>query len=189
MQVTVSEALRLKKEISASIAKAEGWLGCGKSKRSWAFDSDSNSISFGRKFEDDAPLPEEGKIASKDLERKLISLLKLSQDLNSTLSKINVETGISDLVRQRQNKLLLIRMYEEIIKNSKASKGSKFEVVGDKRVCLSLEFRPYIDTAEATTKSSTNKEEVRTTQQKIDILNATLIEVPFSYSELEDALF
>jgi hypothetical protein len=186
MKVTVSEALRLKNEISKKITALAGAFTPTKSGRySFMESSPTAEVSHGVTTEDGEVVSSSSAITSVELELKISKLYDLSQKINSVLTLFNAQSGVSDAVRERQNTLSLLLMYELFSKNSVPTANAKFEVVGAERKKITVAFRPHLTQDHIALKVAELKNKIRSLQQVVDVANGQQLEIPFEYSDLE----
>lgn len=170
MKVTITEALRLKNEISTMVRNTE---------------TNISSSEFGVSFQDDKPVS-----VSEDKEKfthvydQLTKILTISQLINSALAKYDVNTSVSDLVRESKNKEMLIRVLTNALRY-KDSTQTSYEVVGNKRIAVKTHFIPHLTSKEIKQRITSLKKALREIKGQVDKKNSAMIELSFEYEDLE----
>lgn len=173
MEITITEGLRLKNELSATIKNLT---------------YKTYTASFGDTLED-------GEITSKDadkfndVEETLIKALTYSKELNDTIAVYNKISGVDSIVREMQNAKLLLSIYSASLPKTKATKQKKFENLGTVRKSIEIEFKPSVTSAELKEKISKQKNIVRELQTQIEKLNQATLNIDFGYEEVESLVY
>jgi len=167
MKVTITEALRLKNEVSQIVNKVNAM-----------------AVDYGITKENG----EESVISDRDsfIDQidKLEKILKISEAINSILAKFSVDSGVSDLVRKSKNIELQKQLLERSMGYKQTSRLS-YQVVGNERVAVKTEFVPYFSGKQIKEKIAGYKSILREVTSKIDVANSSMVELPFEYSDLE----
>jgi len=175
MKITVSEALRLKNEISNTVSKLNSEtyrapLGITK-EAEVVVSNASDAVKFTEGVS------------------RLEKALSYSEEINSKIALFNREHKIDDKVRSMHNNKLLMSVYENALPRTKATKTNKFENLGNGvRQTISVEYIPTITSVDVKSKISHYKTKYRTTQNEIEILNQGTLELSFSYEDVEALL-
>jgi hypothetical protein len=176
MELTVAEALRLKNEIASFISQYNART---------SFTS-SDVVSYGRVLEDGAVVEnEKDSKPFNEYYETYKHALAVSLILNDSISKFNEANRVSSLVRKRENAKVLVKTLKQALSRSKPWSKTKFEVVGDDRQAISVEFCPFMEEEEIRKELMEQKETVRTAQIEIDKLNAQIISVEVSEQDLD----
>jgi hypothetical protein len=172
MKITVSEALRLKNEISKTIQSIH---------------SETHRAPLGLTKEDDQIVTDEAD--SKKFEsavERLQKALGFSEEINSKIAGFNKTNQIDDKVRSMQNQKLLLSIFENALHRTKPTKTTKFENLGNGvRKSIKVEYVPTVTSTDVKSKISLFKTKFRTIQNEIEILNQQIIELSFSYEDIE----
>jgi hypothetical protein len=175
MEITVSEALRLKNEISKSVQSIQ---------------SETHRAPLGLIKEDDQIISDESD--GKKFEESVFRLekaLKFSEEINSKIAGFNKANKVDDKVRSMQNNKLLLSIFEHALARTKPTKTTKFENLGNgTRKSIKVEYVPAVTSTEVKSKISHFKTKYRTTQNEIEILNQNTIELSFSHEDLESLM-
>jgi len=172
MELTLTEALRIKNEISNTVKTLQ-----------YKF----NSCSFGVTTED-------GEVTSRDtdsfndVEASLILALSYSEELNNKLSAFNKESGVDVIVRKMQNSKLLLNLYVNGLQKTKPNKQKRFENLGTVRKSIEIEYKPFISSKEMKERISVQKGLTRDFQSQIEKINQNKISVNFEYSDIESLI-
>lgn len=171
MKITVSEALRLKNELSQTVKTLQ---------------YKTHSAPLGITKEDSQVINDEGdsKKFAEAVDR-LTKALKFSEEINSKIASFNKEHSIDNKVRSMQNDKLLLSVYENALPRTKATKTTKFETVLGNRKAVVVEYSPAITSTDVKSKISHFKTKYRTTQNEIEKLNQGSIELTFSHDDVE----
>lgn len=169
MEITLTEALRIKNEISNAIKTLQYGI---------------HSSSFGTTSEDGQVVSED-KDKFNDVEASLIKGLKLSEQLNATISGFNKDAGVDSIVRKLQNEKLLLGIYIQNLQRTKPTKSKRVETVGNTRQTIEMEYTPYVSSKDMKERMSKCKSNIRDFQSKVEKLNQSKIEVDFSYTDIE----
>ena len=182
MKLTISEALRLKNEVSSVVSRLSKHL---KTKDRYTFDEDKLDISYGVTCENNEKVSVEDSISFLEYEEKLTKALIVNFTLNDAISSFNNSKNLTSLVRERQNSLLLIKVYNLALEKAKESKSSKFEVVGEKREKIEVTYTPYVSSFELKDKIKKLRKRIRELQKEIDRANTTIINVEINEEDLD----
>jgi len=170
MKVTVSEALRLKNEITTELTHYQRSL------------SDVN-YGYWTDLEDDTRL--DVGVAAKSsvaFHTSYEKLLICSMQINVILAKFNVDNQLNQMVFEKKNNEQLLNFYSYLASQSKVKIESK-EVLGKMK---KYKYTPYWTQDEVRIAIKTCKENIRMFLTKIDKLNAKEVDIPFSYGEIEN---
>jgi len=170
MQVTITEALRIKNEVSTIVGQLQNGLG---------------SVNYGKVVDGGKEVFYENTTFPTYL-TQLNKILAISQEINDKLSKFNVESGISSLVRQKANCELLIRVYETAISSIRQPVSRRYEIVGAVRMEIETTFTPFLSKKDIKELIKSCKASIRKIQQDIDTHNAEKIDFSFEYSDVEN---
>ena len=172
MEITVTEALRIKNEVSSAIKTLNYKI---------------HSASFGITKED-------GVVTSRDedsfldVEKSLIKGLTYSEELNNSISMFNKKLNVDTLVRKMQNSKLLLEVYTRNLGKTKPTINKRFENLGTVRQSIEVVFSPYISSKDMKEKISKEKKIIREIQSEIEKLNQNTINVNFEYSDIESLI-
>ncbi len=172
MELTLTEALRIKNEISNTIK---------------TLTYNIHTSSFGETTED-------GEVISEDKEKfyivetSLLKALKYSEELNNTISSFNKENEVDVIVRKMQNAKLLLDIYTRNLQKTKPNKQKRFENLGTVRKSIEIIYVPDITSKNMKEKMSQQKSLVRDYQSQVEKLNQNKIEVSFGYNNLENLI-
>jgi len=169
MELTLTEALRIKNEISNTIKTLTYGI---------------NQASFGVTTEDSEVISPELD-SFQDVEASLVKALGYSEELNNTISLFNKENGVDVIVRKMQNSKLLLDIYNRNLQKTKPSKQKRFETVGNVRKSVEIVYSPSLTSKDMKEKISNQKSLVRDYQSQVEKLNQNKIKVTFEYSDLE----
>jgi hypothetical protein len=184
MKIPVTEAMRLKKEISAHIRKIQYSEMESNWRRSKGSDS---SVSFGETYSDGLHLIDDGKIDVLQKIQNMGQLLRISEIINSAIANFNHENGIGQMIRTRQNDKFMLEYYDKVVlPNSVASIKSDRDK--DSGKISKIEFIPILNKNDIRARIKELKNSVREIQAKVESLNTKMIEVDFSYDDLDDLL-
>jgi hypothetical protein len=172
MKITVSEALRLKNDVSRKIQMLQ---------------SETHRAPLGITKENGTPIndTEDAKRFQSAIER-LEKGLSYSHELNGKIAEFNRSKGIDSKVRDMQNNKMLLSIYENALPKTKAAKTNRFENLGNgKRETISVEYQPTMTATDVKSKISHYKTKYRSTQNEIEILNQEKIDISFSFEDVE----
>jgi len=173
MKITVSEALRLKNELSKTIQTVQ---------------YETHRAPLGITKEDNQALNDEadGKKFTETVTR-LEKALAYSEELNSKIALFNKENKIDDKVRKMQNDKLMLGIFQNALNRTKATKTTKFENLGNgTRKAIVVEYTPTITATEVKGKINGYKTKYRTAQNEIEKLNQGTVELSFSFENVEE---
>lgn len=175
MKITVSEALRLKNDLSRTIKSIQ---------------SETYRAPLGLTKEDDQIISDEND--NKKFEEAIVRLekaLSFSEEINSKIAAFNKENKIDDKVRSMQNNKLMLTIFENALARTKPTKTTKFENLGNgTRKSIKVEYVPSVSSSSVKSKISHFKTKYRTTQNEIEVLNQKNIELTFSYDDMESLM-
>ena len=170
MEITITEALRIKNEVSNAVKTLEYGV---------------RTSSFGYTTED-GQIVSEDKDKFVDVETSLINALGLSEELNNSISTFNKDKGVDVIVRKMQNAKLLLNIYTQNLQRTKPTKSKRFETVGNVRQNIEMEYIPYVSSKDMKGRMSKCKADIRDFQSQVEKLNQSKIEVSFSYADIEN---
>ena len=170
MEITLTEALRIKNELSNTIKTLNYGI---------------HQSSLGDTIEDGQTTSAEDKEKFSDVETRLIKALNYSEELNNSISSFNRTNEVDVLVRKMQNAKLLLEIYTRSLPRTKPNKQKRFENLGTVRQSIEIVYNPFISSKEMKEKISSQKALTRDFQSKIEKLNQSKINVDFDYSDLE----
>ena len=171
MKITVTEAMRLKNEISQEIGRLQ---------------YTSRGVSYGTSTENDLRVDEQNETTIVQHMERSKKLLEISYEINCTLDKFNKEHGISLMVRQMKNNQFLLSMYDSALNNAVAKDVSRREKMDNKFVTVVTRFQPYLTKTEIRSTQKSLKSDNRQLQSQIDKLNAQTVILSFDYQRLEE---
>lgn len=173
MKVTVTEAMRIKNEVSMAIGNLQRYVG---------------AINYGTMVDGGKEVVNTNASIvdyMKELQRKLI----ISLEVNDKLSRFNVESGISSLVRQKANNELLIKTYEQVLSMlNRQPVSRRYEVVGNNRIEIETLFTPFVSKKEVKECMKALRSDIREIQKSIEIRNAEFVDLNFEYSDIENSV-
>jgi hypothetical protein len=172
MEITLTEALRIKNELSNTIKTL-----------SYAI----HQSSFGVTTEDGQITSEEGQ-TFKDAEESLINGLSYSEEINNKLSSFNKESSVDVIVRKMQNSKLLLDIYNRNLEKTKPKKIKRFENLGTVRQSIEVLYIPTVTSKEMKEKITQQKAFVRGYQSEIEKLNQNKITLNFEFSDIENLI-
>lgn len=116
-------------------------------------------------------------------------LLTISEKLHSALAQANVQEGIGDAIRERENVKRLIALNERALRHSKAyTKTETRNIAGTGLERVEIAFRPYATSADLKGRIRALKRSLRALQTHIDMANLRYIEIPNLTFETIEAL-
>src|SRR3990172_575242 len=152
MKITVTEALRLKNEISGIVN---------------TLNYASNSAQFGIIKEDGETTSEEKENFSLVFER-FQKALSFSEEINNTLSTFNRTTQIDAKVRAMHNEKLKLQILTSALPKTKPSSTSRFENLGNgQRKAVKVTYTPTINSNEVKSMMAEVKRKMREFQTEI----------------------
>ena len=170
MKITVTEALRLKNEISGIVN---------------TLNYATNSAQLGVVKEDGEAISEDKESFTTVFER-FKKALGYSEEINNKLSNFNRETGIDVKVRAMHNEKLKLQILTSALPKTKPSSTTKFENLGGgKRQSVKVTYTPTINSNEVKKMMADAKQKMRAIQIEIEKLNQKDIELSFEYSDIE----
>jgi len=169
MELTLTEALRIKNEISNTI-------------KTLSYSIHQASLGVTR---------EDNQITSPDIdtfievEESLIKGLGYSEEINNAISRFNKESHVDVTVRKMQNAKLLLDIYMRNLSRTKPKTQKKFENLGTVRQSIEVVYTPLLTSKEMKERISTQKNLVRNFQKEVEAANQNKINVGFSYKDIE----
>lgn len=170
MEITITEALRLKNDLSKIVNSL-------KSKIRYS--------SFGDNFEDNQKTSKDDDKFF-DVESLLIKSLNYSEEINNSLSDYNKNKQVDKLVRKMQNAKLLLEIYENSLPKTKPTNQTTFINLGTSRQSVEHKFTPTVTSKEIKIRISETKDLVRNFQSKVEELNQGKLELSFNYDDIEE---
>lgn len=170
MKITLTEALRVKNEISRIITDNQYKV---------------RTSQFGSTYENGIEISTPQGLNFPDVIEVLEKALSLSQIINNQISAFNKETGVDQLVRELQNDKLFLGIYASNLEKFKETNTTRFQALANSREEIKVKYVPYVSLTSVKTKMSELKAKIRTNQAKIEEFNTTIIDVPFEYSDFE----
>jgi len=172
MEITVTEALRLKNEISSSVKKLQYNL--------------NHNTSMGKTTEDDEDVTQDQEKFAY-VEESLIKALSISEEINHKIASFNREFNVDSTVRKLQNAKLLLQIYNSVLQKSKPSKSTRFENLGNgTRKSITVVYTPEVTSKEVKEKISHIKTAIRNFQTEIEKANTNILNLTFEYSDVEN---
>lgn len=169
MKISVTEALRLKNEISKLVQDLQYKL---------------HACTMGTNFEDGVEISTNDN-SFVEVNASLVQALKFSEEINNTLSNFNRENKVDNIVRKLHNAKLLFDAYGRLLSQTKEKKHSKWENLGDgQRKQVEIRYVPMITGSEMKKLINEQKKIFRDAQKAVESLNMKEIEVSFSYDDL-----
>jgi len=169
MEITLTEALRIKNELSNTIK---------------TLNYNIHQSSFGKTTED-------GEVVSQDVEKfeiveaSLLRGLGYSEELSSKISAFNKESLVDNIVRKMQNAKLLLDIYTRNLDKTKPKINKRFENLGTVRKSIEMVYTPSISSKDMKARISAQKALVRDFQSQVEIINQSKISISFEYSDIE----
>lgn len=173
MKVSVSELMRLRKEVSSVISEANYMF---------------NACTYGDTYVDGVDITNKSVATFEKMSNSITDLLYISLLINDTIEQFNCDNRIGSLVRAKANNLMKIRLMENALKNSQQTEKTSFIVVGSERKEVVTKFIPYVGKSTLKEVIKTVKKEMRDIQNKIDIANATVIDINLNYDDIEELI-
>lgn len=171
MKTTVTEAMRLKKEVSEIVCSLN--------------DNAYRSINMGNVYIDGV-ISSEGYGYSYSLVYEVLNrALNVNEEINHVLANFNRENGVDSFVRAMMNNRLNVKMLERLLPLTKPSCKNTWVEIQNKRKTVVEEYQPTVTTTEIKEKLSMHKKQMRELQVKIEKLNQKEIEFSFSYEDVE----
>ncbi len=169
MEITITEALRIKNELSQAVKTLNYKV---------------NYASFGVITEDNEVVSQDTD-KFEEVESSLIKALNFSEELNGVISSFNKNSRVDDTVRKMQNAKLLLEVYTRNLDKTKPKQNKKFENLGTVRQIIDVVYTPSISAKEMKDKISVQKTIIRELQSSVEKVNQSVISVNFEYSDLE----
>ena len=175
MNITITEAMRLKNEIAKTVN---------------TLNYEVRQAPLGITKEDDVVLTNETDGNKfNDAMTRLIKALSISEEINNSLSAFNRDNKIDMKVRAMQNQKMLYDIYEKSLPKTKAMKTSRMENLGNGvRKAVKVEYTPIMTSSVIKSKINEYKTSYRTLQSDVEKLNASIIELSFSYEDVENLI-
>jgi hypothetical protein len=170
MKVSVVEALRIQKEIAQAVQQAM---------------CHERGCKYGVSLEEGVVLDQGNAKAFPEFITNLLNLFDISQKINSILADFSVKNKVSDMVRERENLKVLLRIYENGLQMFPSASTTRFEIVGTQKTKVTRTFEPYVTKKAMKEKVKELKASIRDTQAKIDVANAQIIDLPFEFADFE----
>ena len=170
MELTLTEALRIKNEISNTV-------------KTLSYSIHQSSLGVTR---------EDNQITSPDIdtfidvEASLIKALSYSEEINNAISTFNKESHVDVTVRKMQNAKLLLDIYNRNLSKTKPKTQNRFENLGTVRQSIEVVYTPFLTSKEMKERISTQKNLVRSYQKEVESANQNKINVSFSYKDIEN---
>lgn len=169
MEITLTEALRIKNELS-NIVKTLNYS--------------VHSASFGSTTEDGEVVSQDV-VTFQDVETSLIKGLGYSEELSAKISSFNKDSSVDNIVRKMQNAKLLLETYTRNLEKTKPRTNKRFENLGTIRKSIEMVYTPSITSKDMKSRISTQKSLVRDYQSQVEKINQSKISVEFEYADLE----
>lgn len=172
MELTLTEALRIKNELSNTIK---------------TLNYNAFQASFGKTTED-------GVVVSQDVdsfetvEASLIKALGYSEELNGKIADFNKTSQVDVIVRKMQNAKLLLDVYTRSLDKTKPKTNKRFENLGTVRQSIEIVYTPNITAKAMKDRISTQKAKIREYQAQVEKANQSKISLSFEYVDLESLL-
>jgi hypothetical protein len=172
MKVTVNEAMRIKNEMDV------------------AFNSTAcfrDTVAYGTISENGVQISgNDTTINFDDFLKKFKKILEMKQGINSALATFNVKSGISDLVRKKNDLVSLKEILDRALKQIGPEKVNNYVNVGNERKLVERTLVPFVSKGQIKNELKEIKREMMEIQSTIDELNCKKIELSFlsSYDEL-----
>ena len=152
MEITLTEALRIKNELSNTVKKLNYSI---------------HQSSFGKTVED-------GEVVSQDIENfenveeSLIKGLSYAEELNNKISDFNKVSTVDVIVRKMQNAKLLLDIYTRNLDKTKPKTNKRFENLGTVRKSIEIVYTPTITAKAMKDRISSQKSLIRDFQSQIE---------------------
>lgn len=169
MQITLTEALRLKSEISTVVRNLSRQI---------------NSASLGV-TEENGVIISRNDVIFADVEDALIKGLNYSEELNNSISSFNKDNKVDAIVRKLQNAKLLLDIYTINLPRTKPTKQNRFESFSTERKVVEIVYTPSMSSKDMKEKILSQKAITRELQTQVEKLNQQEIEVSFTYEDIE----
>jgi hypothetical protein len=169
MEITITEALRIKNELSNTIK---------------TLNYNIHQSSFGTLTEDGEVVSED-KEKFQDVEASLVKGLGFSEELSAKISEFNKTSSVDSTVRTMQNAKLLLDIYTRNLEKTKPKTNKRFENLGTVRKSIEMVYTPSISAKDMKAKIASQKSIVRGLQSNIENINQSKISVSFEYADLE----
>ncbi len=171
MKLTVTEAMRLKNEISQEIGRLQ---------------YTRRGVSYGTSTENDIRVDDESLTTIVEHMERSNKLLVISAEINNVLDKFNKNNDISLMVRRMKNNQFMLSMYDSALNNAVAKDVKRREKMDNNFVTVVTKFEPYLKKSAIRQILKTLKADNRELQSKIDKMNAQSITLNFDYKDFED---
>lgn len=171
IKVSVTEALRIQKEIATTVQAV--------------MRKSTYGLSYGINKEDGVCTDGGNLEIFPEFINSLTHIFSISQTINRILAEFSVKHNISDKVRERENLKFLQGVYENALTAYPPETMTRFEIVGNERKKVTSTFEPFISKKDLKEKVKEIKMKIRNIQAEIDVLNSQIIELPFDYEDIE----
>jgi len=169
MEITLTEALRIKNELSNTIKQLNYGV---------------HQSSFGKTVEDNEVVSQDVE-TFENVEASLIKALNFSEELNSKIAEFNRASSVDSIVRKMQNSKLLLDIYSRNLDKTKPKTNKRFENLGTVRKSIEIVYTPTITAKAMKDRISSQKSKIRDFQSQIEKANQTKISIGFEYADLE----
>lgn len=173
MEITVSETLRLKNEISQIVNN---------------FNRSIRHSSLGHTTENGEKTSEGNETSFKETISNLQTALKYSEDINNAIARFNSENRVDSKVRTLQNSKMLIEIYKNALPKTKSTKTVRFDTVGNNKQKVEVQYIPDVTSTEIKNNIKQEKLNIRKLQSEIEVLNQKKIHLSFDYSDVESLI-
>jgi len=170
MKITLTEALRIKNEISKIVNETQHKI---------------RYAEFGTLTENGITVTGDNQ-SFVELETVLAKALTLSQLINDFISDFNKQSGVDKLVRSLQNEKMFLKLYTDNLDKFKQKSTTKFQNLTASREEIKVVYEPHVSLSVVKKRISDLKAIIRENQNKIESFNTTVIELPFEYSDVEE---
>lgn len=177
MKISVAELMRIKNRISGKINKLSLHLEASGYRHV--------PLSFGMTLESNQIVSEDQALKADEFINMLDQLLELNKKVCDALSAFNSDNKITDLIREKQNLVLLNKAIEEVMSKSIPVKKTKFEVVGEERISIPVEFRPYCNLDALRSRLVANKNRISQIQIEVDKHNGSILEIDMDLETIQ----
>jgi hypothetical protein len=169
MTVTITEALRIKNEISKIVQTLQYQI---------------NTSAFGTTQEDGETISK-STTSFVEVERNLLTDLSLSENINNTLSQFNKSNNVDAAVRKLQNAKMLLDVYTRALPQCKSTVQNRFENLSTERKSVKIIYTPFVPSKEMKGRISAQKAIIREQQTFVETANQQNIDLSFDYSDFE----
>jgi len=170
MKISITEALRLKNEVSGIVNKMNYKI---------------NQSVFGTTTEDGVVISSNGTKFT-EVNEAFKNALKYSESINNAISEFNRDNKVDAHVRKMHNAKLLADIYQNNLGKTKPNSFSKWETGAEhKRQAVEVVYTPEITGKEMKNMINEQKSIARNAQKDIEALNQKEIDIDFSYEDVE----